>query len=220
MASCFHRAGREQQAEGSWQGKRQGFHAAHAIPTCSALQSILVNSSGAFAERRVESVSRRSAAVGQHSFGFFDVRAEWGLHHGLFFRCLGSTRGVVDAATETRRASHDAEGDGDKQGGDDDGGKVCFHEGFMLPLPIVRCNLSLPTVYELGGGALVRPAKACPRVAANVTHALAALGAPVIAACGESINPMLPRKPVEQETKKTMATMMMGARYTLIVSPC
>ncbi len=65
----------------------------------------------------------------------------------------------------------------------------------MLSLPITCRNLSLPTVY------------------ADST------------ARGESEYPMLPPKRVEQETKMMMAammsaTMMMGARYTLIVSPC
>ncbi len=50
-------------------------------------------------------------------------------------------------------------------------------------------------------------------------------GEPVTAARGELKNPMEPRKPVEQETMKKMAammsaTMMMGARYTLIMPPC
>ncbi len=125
--------------------------------------------------------------------------------------CLGGRgHGVVNAAAEACGACHDTEGDGDEQGGDDDGDEVRFHEDAMLRLPIAPRNLSLPTVSQGRGEEWYRF-----RTQLSVAFS---------AACGDSELPMLPRNPVLQETKKMTATinsaiMMMGARYTLMVSP-
>ncbi len=59
------------------------------------------------------------------------------------FLCgAGGTGGVVNASAETCRTGHNAKGDGDEQGGNDDGGEVCLHEDAMLPLPAQVRNLS------------------------------------------------------------------------------